>query len=154
MVQSTASTVKAYLQELEPEKRAVIKKVRKCIRGNLPKGFVEVMNWGMISYEVPLKRFPDTYNKKPLMYCALAAQKHHFAVYLMTVYAGSNYLKLLQKGHIDKGIKLNMGKCCVRFKDLDGIHLPTIGKVIAACSVDEFIDLHNTAHRNKRKRKA
>ena len=62
MVSSTAKTVNAYLDGLEPYKRKVIQKIRKCIHDNLPKGYVEVMNWGMITYEVPLKRFPETYN--------------------------------------------------------------------------------------------
>lgn len=154
MVQSTAKTVKDYLNELEPDKRTIIKKVRKCIRQNLPKGYVEVMNWGMITYEVPLKRFTDTYNKKPLMYCSLAAQKHHFAVYMMTVYSGSTYLNLLKNGYKSSGIKLDMGKCCVRFNKLDDIDLETIGKVIAACSVEEFINIHESAHRSKRTKKS
>ncbi|MGY8814258.1 MAG: hypothetical protein ACKVHQ_06020 [Gammaproteobacteria bacterium] len=75
MVQSKANTVSGYLAELDPDKRRVIKNVRKCIRDNLPKGYVEVMNWGMITYEIPLKRYPVTYNKKPLLYCSIAAQK-------------------------------------------------------------------------------
>ncbi|NIR35130.1 MAG: DUF1801 domain-containing protein, partial [Actinobacteria bacterium] len=39
---------------------------------NLPDGYEEAMGWGMISYEIPLSRYPDTYNGKPLAYAALA----------------------------------------------------------------------------------
>jgi hypothetical protein len=148
MVQSSAKTVSNYLAELNSDQRSVIRKVRKCIRDNLPKGYVEVMNWGMITYEIPLKRFPDTYNKKPLLYCSLAAQKHHSAVYLMTVYAGSKYLKLLETGYKKAGIKLSMGKCCVRFKKLDDIDLSTIGNVVKACLVEKFINLYNASHKS------
>ena len=144
MVQSKAKTVKDYLAGLEPDKRKVISKVRKYIRDNLPKGYVEVMNWGMITYEVPLKRYPDTYNKKPLMYCSLAAQKNHYAVYLMCIYSGSKLLKLLETGYKRAGIKLDVGKCCVRFKNMEGIHLPTIAKLVSACPVEKFIKLYET----------
>ena len=44
------------------------------------------MNWGMIVYQVPLKTYPDTYNKQPLMYAGLASQKNHMAVYLSGIY--------------------------------------------------------------------
>ena len=144
MVQSKAESVEHYLSELEPERRKVIQKVRACVLANLRKGFQEVMNWGMITYEVPLARFPTTYNKKPLLYCALAAQKRYFALYLMNVYSGSNHLDILEKGYDAAGIKLDMGKCCVRFRNLEGIHLPTIGRVVAACSVQDFIHIYQS----------
>lgn len=64
MVSSSATTVQQYLKELEPEKRKVIKTVRQLIRNNLPKGIKETMDWGMINYEIPLKDYPITYNKK------------------------------------------------------------------------------------------
>ena len=86
MASSAAKTVAEYLEELPVERRKVIASVRKMIREHLPKGYIEAMNWGMISYEVPLKRYPQTYNGQPLMYVALAAQKNNYALYLMSVY--------------------------------------------------------------------
>ncbi len=74
-MRSSASTVEEYLAELPEERRAAIDAVRKVVLKNLPKGYEEVMNWGMITYQVPLETYADTYNKKPLMYAALAAQK-------------------------------------------------------------------------------
>ncbi|MEM7145222.1 MAG: DUF1801 domain-containing protein, partial [Verrucomicrobiota bacterium] len=138
MVQSKATTVEGYLKELAPERREVVAAVRDCILKHLPKGYEEAVNWGMISYEVPLERYPETYNKKPLMYCSLAAQKNHYAVYLMCAYVGSKQMEILEKGYEKAGIKLDMGKCCVRFKKLEGVHLPTIGKVVKSCSVAQF----------------
>ena len=32
------------------------------ILANLPDGYEEAMNWGMITYQVPLETYPDTYN--------------------------------------------------------------------------------------------
>ena len=82
MVSSTASTVSEYLASLPPERRAVIAAVRKLIRRNLPKGYREAMNFGMITYEIPLTRYPETYNGQPLAYAALAAQKNKYSLYL------------------------------------------------------------------------
>ena len=147
MVQSNAGTVEQYLKELEPERRAVIKSVRSCVLANLRKGFQEVMNWGMIAYEIPLARYPNTYNKKPLLFCALAAQKRHYGLYLMSVYSGSTYLEALQRGYQTAGLKLDMGKCCVRFRNLEGIHLPTIARIIAACSVTDFINIYESCRK-------
>ena len=89
MAKSSAVTVEAYLQELPAERRAVIEQVRQVILDNLPPGYEESMNWGMISYEVPLERYPKTYNKQPLNYAGLAAQKNNYSLYLMCAYNGS-----------------------------------------------------------------
>jgi hypothetical protein len=66
MASSNAATVEEYLNELPAERRAVIEQVRQVILDNLPPGYEESMNWGMISYEVPLVCYPKTYNKQPL----------------------------------------------------------------------------------------
>ncbi|MGI9584813.1 MAG: DUF1801 domain-containing protein, partial [Acidimicrobiia bacterium] len=81
-MRSDATSVDQYLAELPDDRRAAIETVRDTILANLPDGYEEAMNWGMITYQVPLATYPDTYNGKPLMYAALASQKHHMAVYL------------------------------------------------------------------------
>ena len=57
MVISKAKTVKEYLDELPADRRKEIAKVRSVVRNNLPKGFRETINWGMICYEIPLERY-------------------------------------------------------------------------------------------------
>ena len=86
MAKSNAATVQEYLDELPEDRRAVVAAVRDVVLRHLPKGYGENMNWGMISYEIPLERYPDTYNGQPLSYMALAAQKNHYALYLMCFY--------------------------------------------------------------------
>ena len=142
MVQSNAATVKEYLEELPDDRRKAISKVRAVIRKNLPKGFVETMNWGMITYEVPLKTVPDTYNGKPLMYAGLASQKNHMAVYLSNVYADPEITDWFINAYKDTGKKLDMGKSCVRFKKLENLPLDVIGDAIAYTSLDDFVDLY------------
>ena len=85
-MRSDAQTVEAYLAELPDDRRAAISAVREVILENLPDGYEESMNWGMIAYEVPLSTYPDTYNGQPLSYAALASQKNHMAVYLSGIY--------------------------------------------------------------------
>ncbi len=65
MVQSKATSVSAYLKELDPERRKMISTVRKMLKQHLQNGFKEIMDFGMITYVVPLAQYPKTYNKKP-----------------------------------------------------------------------------------------
>lgn len=147
MTTSNATTVKQYLDELPKERRAVISKVRKVILENLPKGYRETMGWGMINYELPLERFPDTYNKKPLCYAALAAQKNHYALYLMGAYAKPECAEALKAAFARAGKKLDMGKSCLRFKKIDDLPLDAIGKVIGSTPPDEMADLARESRR-------
>jgi len=138
MVQSNAESVDEYLKELSPERQKAISTVRKLILDNLPKGYVETMLYGMISYVIPLKRYPKTYNKKPLTLVSLASQKHYMALYLMNVYGDGE--EEFKKNYIATGKKLDMGKSCVRFKSLDDLPIELIGKTVARTSVNQFID--------------
>jgi hypothetical protein len=138
MVKSRATTVEEYLESLPEDRRAVVAAVRKVILKNLPKGYQESMNWGVVSYEVPLSRYPTTYNKQPLMYAGLAAQKNYFAVYVMA--ACSPELEAWFRAEFKKaGKKLDMGKCCVRFRKLDDLPLDVIGQLIARVPPEKYI---------------
>lgn len=147
MVQSKAGTVAEYLKELPAERRAVIAVVRKAIRASLPKGYQETMRFGAISYEIPLKRFPDTYNGQPLCYAGLAAQKHHFAVYLMCVYMNAERTKWLRDEFQKAGKKLDMGKSCIRFKKLEDLPLAVIGQAIASVPPERYIAVYEASRK-------
>lgn len=147
MAQSKARTAKAYLAELPKERREVVSKVRAVILKNLPKGYQESMTWGMLSYEIPLERCPDTYNGKPLMYCALAAQKNFYGLYLI---CGQHptHRKTLEEGFKKIGKKMDMGRSCLRFKKLEDIPLPVIGKLIARVPPRKLIEIYQTARQS------
>lgn len=147
MVQSAVKTVPAYLAELPAERRAVIAKVRATIRRNLPKGYTEAMGWGMITYTVPLSRYPETYNGQPLCYAALAAQKNFYAVYLTSVNGNAKQEAVLRQGFKAAGKKLDAGKSCIRFKNLEDLPLDTIGKVVAGTPMKEFIARYEKGRR-------
>jgi hypothetical protein len=138
-MQSKALTVAAYLASVPKERRAVLAAVRSLIRRNLPKGYREVMNWGAITYEVPLRVQPDTYNGKPLAYAGLAAQRNYFALYLIGAYQDPAQARKLAVAFKREGKTLDMGKSCLRFKSLDDLSLAAVGEIIAATPMETFI---------------
>jgi uncharacterized protein YdhG (YjbR/CyaY superfamily) len=138
-VKSDAKTIEEYLSEMPPDRRQAIKKVRRTILDNLPEGYEEVMNWGMITYQVPLKIYPDTYNKKPLMYAALANQKNHMAVYLTSIYMDEELNQDFEQKYRATGKRYDVGKSCVRFRKLDDLPLGLIGESIQSIDMEEFI---------------
>ena len=152
-MKSKAKTVKEYLEELPEDRRKAIEAVRRVIKKNLPKGYIENMAWGMIGYAVPLKLYPAGYGGKkdvPLPYAALGNQKNYMAVYLMGIYATNKEQDWFRKAYVSTGKKLDMGKGCIRFKKLEDLPLNVIGNAIAMVSVKQYIDRYETA-RSKRK---
>ena len=139
-MQSKANSVEQYLNELPEDRKESLSIVREAIVKNLPTGYVEVMNWGMITYEVPLETFPDTYNGKPLMYAALASQKNHMSVYLMGCYMSPEIRKKFENAYKQSGKKFDAGKSCIRFKKEEDLPLELIGKTIGSMSVEQFIE--------------
>ena len=149
MVQSKASTPEQYLADLPEDRREVVAAVRQIVLDNLPEGYQESMTWGMPSYEIPLSRYPTTYNRKPLAYAALAAQKNYFSLYLMSVYADSEEETTLRDEFEAAGKKLDMGKSCIRFRKLDDLPMDVIAKAIAATPVDDYIGRYEAARGKK-----
>lgn len=139
-MQSEAHTVEEYLASLPELRREAIQAVREVILENLPQGYVESMNWGMISYEVPLETYPDTYNKKPLMVAALASQKNHMAVYLTGIYISEEARTEFEAAYRATGKRFDVGKSCVRFRRLEDLPLGLIGATIASVPVERLIE--------------
>lgn len=134
-------SIDEYINSLPPDRQQALEKVRKVILDNLPKGYEEEMNWGMITYQVPLEVYPDTYNKKPLMYAALASQKNHMAVYLTGIYTDENRREEFENAYRATGKRYDVGKSCVRFRKLNDLPLDVLADAIAALEMDDFIDL-------------
>jgi uncharacterized protein YdhG (YjbR/CyaY superfamily) len=149
VVQSKATTVKEYLEWLPDDRRKTIAKVRGVIRKHLPKGYEEKIAYGVISYQIPLARLPDTYNGQPLCYVALAAQKNHNSLYLMGAYGNAGQREQLHDAFRKIGKKLDMGKSCVRFKSADDLPLPEIGKLIAAVPAKKYIEIYRASRKEK-----
>jgi len=145
-MQSSAKTVKEFIDSLPADRKKAITTVRKTILKNLPKGFAEEMSYGMISYNVPLKILPDTYNGKPLMYAGLASQKNHMSLHLLNIYGDKKTAEWFIKEYKASGKKFDAGKGCVRFKKLEDLPLELVGKVIAKTSMKEYIKYFKKVH--------
>ena len=145
MLSSKAATVAEYLAELPGERRAEIEAIRNLINDALPAGYVERMNWGMISWEVLLELSGPTYNGQPLAYAALAAQKNANSLYLNCVYASKERTERLKAAAASEGKKLDMGKSCIRFKRAEQLPLAVIREEIASTTPDGFIRIYEEA---------
>jgi hypothetical protein len=142
VVSSKAATVADYLAELEPARRAEIEAVRSLVNAALPPGYVETMGFGMISWVIPLADYPDTYNRQPLAYAALAAQKNANSLYLNCVYASDERTARLRDAWAATGKTLDMGKSCIRFKRAADLAQDVVAAEISATPPADFIALY------------
>ncbi len=121
--------------------------MRKLIRDNLPKGYREAMTYGMIGYEIPLDEYPNTYNGKPLVYAALAAQKNACSLYLNCMFADEARTKRLRDAFVRAGKKVDMGKSCIRFKSVEDLEQGAIAAEIAGTTPARFIEQYEKSRR-------
>jgi len=153
-MQSNASTVEEYLSQLPDSRREAMETVRQVILENLPQGYEEVMNWGMITYQVPLERYPKTYNGKALLYAALASQKQHMSVYLTGIYIHEKTRQEFEEKYRATGKRFDVGKSCVRFKKVADLPLPLIGQAVGLLGVEEFIAEVANVHTGRKSAKS
>ncbi len=154
-MQSKATTVEQYLAELPEDRRATIAAVRKVILKNLDKDFEEGMQYGGIGYFVPHRVFPAGYHcdpTKPLCFAGLGSQKNYISLGLMCVYGSESHAKWFRTAWAKTGKKLDMGKCCIRFKKLDDVPLEVIGEAIRRVSAKKYIEIYESLLRDSRKR--
>ncbi|MBI5373419.1 MAG: DUF1801 domain-containing protein [Sphingobacteriales bacterium] len=152
-MQSKAATVDQYLAELPEDRQKAMNELRKVIKKNLPKGFQECMNYGMIGYVVPHSRYPSGYHcdpKLPLPFMGIASQKNFIAVYHMGVYANPKLLNWFTAAHAKASPKkLDMGKSCMRYKKPEDIPYKLIGELVTRITPDEWIALYEMSFRRK-----
>lgn len=155
MVSSAASTVDDYLAELPDDRRAIVSAVRDLVNTNLPDGYQEAMQYGMIGWSVPHARYPAGYHtdpSQPLPLAALASQKQYVSLYLMGLYCGcversargeaveTADVRWFRDAWAATGKKLNMGKSCVRFKRLDDLAVDVLAEAIRRVPVDVYLE--------------
>lgn len=128
------TTVKQYLEALAEDRKAPVKKVYAALKKAMPKGYVEGLEYGMISWSVP-------HEGKSVQYVALASQKSHMAVYLVGAYTDPRVLQQLTDAYKKRGKKLDMGKSCLRFKKLEDVDLEAVSAAVASLSPDAFLAL-------------
>lgn len=146
---SDAQTVAAYLDSLEPARREEIERTLQFVREALPEGLEESMDYGMISWSIPLSTKPDTYNGKPLSFAALASQKQNISLYVMPLYAQVPFSEEEFRSRWAGAKKLNMGRSCVRYKSVDDIDVPLIEQALDV-SLPEFIEAYDAVRVGRR----
>ena len=147
-MQSTATSIEGYLEEIPAERKEAFTKLRENILENIPKGFVEQMSYGMIGYVVPHSIYPDGYHcdpKLPLPFINIASQKNFIALYHMGIYANPvllNWFITEYPKHSTQ--KLDMGKSCIRYKKMDQIPFELIAELVQKMSVQEWITCYES----------
>ena len=89
-MQYKANSPEDYIHQVPEERQIALKKLRETINQNLPKGFEEGIQYGMIGYYVPHEIYPDGYHcnpKEPLPFMSFASQKNSINLYHSGVYA-------------------------------------------------------------------
>jgi hypothetical protein len=138
------------LAGLPIERRREVERMRALILANLPPGYEEAVIKDMLVYQVPLARYPDTYNGQPLWYVALGSQKRGLALHLMRLYADETHRERLRDACRAAGKRLDMGKACVRFIAADDLPLDVVGELVASTPVDRWIETARAARRRPR----
>lgn len=154
MASTRAATVDQYLAELSEERRALVGAIRDVVNANLPEGYQEAMQYGMIGWSVPHELYPAGYHtdpSQPLPLAALASQKQYVSLYLMGTYCGSadggaadgsaepDEVAWFRQAWLATGRTLNMGKSCVRVKKLDDVAIDVVAEAFRRLPVAEYI---------------
>ena len=145
---SKAATPEQYLKDLPADRKEPVMKLRETVLKNLPKGFKEVMGYGMLGYVVPHELYPQGYHcdpKQPLPFANIASQKNFIAFYHMGLYMNPKLLKWFTEEYPKQSTaKLDMGKSCIRFKKAEHIPYKLIGDLIKKISVDDWIKIYES----------
>ena len=146
---STATTVTGYLAEIPEERALIIEKLRNVIIKNLPKGFEEGMQYGMIGYFVPHKMYPNGYHcnpKEPLPFMSIASQKNSINIYHMGLYAKKELYEWFVDAYSKQfSNKLDMGKSCIRFKKEAAIPFEILAELVQKIPVEEWISIYENS---------
>lgn len=142
-------TASQYLAALPAERRRVVSAVRKVILANLPPGYRESATAGMLSYHVPLERYPETDNGEPLMYAALAARRNGYALHLMGIDAHAGPRKRPRNAFSGIDKQPTLAKACIRFRTLEDLPLRELGRLIASTPIGDFIAIYEASRKRR-----
>lgn len=145
-MQYQANSPEDYISQAPEARQEALKKLRKTIKTNLPEGFEEGIQYGMIGYYVPHSVYPDGYHcspKEPLPFMSFASQKNSINLYHSGIYAVpeihdwfvSEYPKHCKR-------KLDMGKSCIRFKKPEEIPFELIAELSQKMTVEDWVQVY------------
>ncbi len=137
-----ASTAEEYLAQIPEDRAVALRAIREVILQNLPAGYEEMIQYGMIGYVVPHSIYPAGYHcdpKQPLPFAHIGSQKNHMALYLFCLYGDEETSERFRADWVAAGKSLDAGKGCIRFKKLEDVPLDVVGQVIAQIPVAKFL---------------
>ncbi len=142
-MQSKASAVPEYLASLPDDRRNALESLRKVFAANMDPLFEEGMQYGMIGYFLPHRVYPAGYHcdpRQPLSFAGLASQKNHLSIYLMCLYSESADLKWFSAEWAKSGHKLDMGRCCVRFRRIEDVPLDVVAGLLRRVTAKAYVE--------------
>lgn len=152
-MQYKATSAEDYISQVPEDRQDTLNKLRQVINDNIPDGFEEGIQYGMVGYYVPHSVYPDGYHcdpKIPLPFMSFASQKNSVNLYHSGIYAVSEihdwFVNEYPK-HCKR--KLDMGKSCIRFKYLDDIPFDLIGELSKKMTTSEWIDIYESNIKKK-----
>ncbi len=141
-----AKSPKEYIAQLPEDRQEAISKLREIIKANLPEGFSEEMNYGMIGYVVPFDLYPKGYHcnsDEPLPFISIASQKNHIGFYHMGIYANQELLDwFVSEFPKYSKLKLDMGKSCIRFRNPKKIPFELIAELCQKMTPEDWIETY------------
>jgi uncharacterized protein YdhG (YjbR/CyaY superfamily) len=158
-MQSKAKTISEYLESLPPDRKKIVTDIRKKIKSNLPKGFKEEMSYGMIGFVVPHSVYPKGYHatpQLPLPFINLASQKNYISLYHMGLMEGPLLDWFRAEWKKSTTSRLDMGKCCIRFKKPEDVPLELIGELVTKMTPAQWIEKYeaSVSTQEKKRKKA
>jgi hypothetical protein len=142
-MQSKALTADEYICQLPEDRKQVVSRIREIIRRNLPDGFSEGMNYGMIGYVVPHSLYPAGYHSvpgQPLPFISVASQKNYISIYHMALYDEELLDWFKTKWQVLSKQKPDLGKCCIRLRKFDTIPFDLIGELASKLTPQQWIE--------------
>lgn len=152
-MQYQATSVDDYISQVPEDRKETLTKLSEVINSNIPKGFEEGIQYGMIGYYVPHSLYPSGYHctpEIPLPFMSFASQKNSINLYHMGIYS----IKELHDWFVVEypkysKRKLDMGKSCIRFKKPEDIPYELIGELASKITVDEWIAVYEKSLKKK-----
>jgi hypothetical protein len=154
-MKAKGATVKEILSNLPEDRIKPFNKLHEVIVKNLPKGFEPGISYGGLGYVIPHKLYPAGYHCKPeepLPFAGISSQKASINLYHMGLYADPGLMKwFVSEYPKHSGKKLDMGKSCIRFKDLSDIPYALIGELMRKMTAKDWIATYEKSFLKKKR---